>query len=176
MVFLCVTDLASRMLPTPGRVVLGGESGNRFGSRMHVARERPEVSVAGLRHEQWRRDAVLAQMGQRTVAELVQCPLPFRSFTEQRPRPLVGEPPPAVRASIQLGRNDVGPTRGHKERTAASTGQVTEEEPSRRRSCAPRGGSHRSPDRPGASPPPDPDRPRRPRPRPRGSFPRSEDE
>ena len=94
--FLCITDLASRMLPTPGRVVLGGESGHRFGSRMHVARERPEVLMAGLRHEQGRRDAVLAQMGQRTVAELVQCPLPSRCCMEQRPRPLVGEPPLAV--------------------------------------------------------------------------------
>ncbi len=89
--------------------------------------------MAGLRHEQGRRDAVLAQMGQRTVAELVQCPLPSRCSTEQRPRPLVGEPPPAIRASIQLGRNEVGPTRGHKERTAAATGQVTGEEPCRRR-------------------------------------------
>ena len=72
-------------------------------------------------------------MGQRTVAKLVKCPLPSRCFTEQRPRPLVGQPPPAVGASIELGRNDVGQTRGHKERTSAAAGQVTGEEPCRRR-------------------------------------------
>ena len=33
MSFLCVTALASWMLPTPRLVVLGGESGNRFGPR-----------------------------------------------------------------------------------------------------------------------------------------------
>ena len=43
---LCVTALAAWMLPTPCRVVLGGESGNRLGPRTHVARERPEVSMA----------------------------------------------------------------------------------------------------------------------------------
>ena len=36
--FLCVTALASWMLPTPRLVVLGGELGNRFGPRTHVAR------------------------------------------------------------------------------------------------------------------------------------------
>ena len=46
MSFLCVTALASWMLPTPRLVVLGGESGNRFGPRTHIARERPEVSMA----------------------------------------------------------------------------------------------------------------------------------
>ena len=46
MPFLCVTALASWMLPTPRLGVLGGESGNRFGPRTHVARERPEVSMA----------------------------------------------------------------------------------------------------------------------------------
>ena len=46
MPFLCVTALAAWMLPTPRRVVLGGESGNRFGPRTHIARERPEVSMA----------------------------------------------------------------------------------------------------------------------------------
>ena len=46
MPFLCVTALAAWMLPTPCRVVLGGELGNRFGPRTHVARERPEVSMA----------------------------------------------------------------------------------------------------------------------------------
>ena len=89
--------------------------------------------MAGLGHEQGRRDTVLAEMGRRTVAKLVQCPLPSRCFTEQRPRPLVGQPPPAVGASIQLGRNDIGPTRGYKERTSAAAGQVTGEEPCRRR-------------------------------------------
>ena len=49
--------------------------------------------MAGFRHEQGCRDAVLAQMGQRTVAQLVKGPLPSRCFTEQRPRPLVGQPP-----------------------------------------------------------------------------------
>ena len=34
----------------------------------------------------------------------MQCPLPSRCFTEQRPRPLVGQPPPAVGASIEFGR------------------------------------------------------------------------
>ena len=72
-------------------------------------------------------------MGQRTVAELMQCPLPSRCFTEQRPRPLVGQPPPAVGASIELGRNDVGQTRGHKERPSAAAGQVAGQEPGRRR-------------------------------------------
>ena len=72
-------------------------------------------------------------MGQRTVAELMRCPLPSRCFTEQRPRPLVGQPPPAVGASIELGRNDVGQTRGHKERPLAAAGQVAGEEPGRRR-------------------------------------------
>ena len=103
MPFLCVTALAAWMLATPRRVVLGGESGNRLGPRTHVARERPEVSMAGLGHEQGGRDAVLAEMGQRTVAELMQCPLPSRCFTEQRPRPLVGQPPSAVGDSIELG-------------------------------------------------------------------------
>ena len=79
--------------------------------------------MAGFRHEQGCRDAVLAQMGQRTVAQLVKGPLPSRCFTEQRSRPLVGQPPLAVGASIQLGRNDVGQTRGHKDRAAAA-GQV----------------------------------------------------
>ena len=46
MSFLCVTALASWMLPTPRLVVLGGESGNRFGPRTLIARERPEVSMA----------------------------------------------------------------------------------------------------------------------------------
>ena len=78
--------------------------------------------MAGFRHEQGCRDAVLAEMGQRTGAELVKCPLPSRCFTEQRLRPLVGEPPPAVEASIQLGRNDVGQTSGRKDRTAGSPG------------------------------------------------------
>ena len=49
--------------------------------------------MAGFRHKQGCRDAVLAQMGQRTVAQLVKGPLPSRCFTEQRPRPLVGQPP-----------------------------------------------------------------------------------
>ena len=84
---LCVTALAPWMLPTPRLVVLGGEPGNRFGSRTHVARERPEVSMAGFRHEQGCRDAVLAQMGQRTVAQLVKGPLPSRCFTEQKTTP-----------------------------------------------------------------------------------------
>ena len=76
MVFLWVTSLAPWMIPTPRPVVLGGEPGNRFGSRTHVARERPEVSMAGFRHDQGRRDAVLAQMGQRIVAQLVKGPFP----------------------------------------------------------------------------------------------------
>ena len=61
-------------------------------------------------------------MGQRTVAELVKCPLPSRCFTEQRPRPLVGQPPPAVGASIELGRNDVGQTRRLSKKEAESVG------------------------------------------------------
>ena len=85
--FLCVTALAPWMLPTPGLVVLGSEPDNRFGSRTHVAQERPEVSMAGFRHEQGCRDAVLAQMGQRTVAQLVKGPLPSRCFTEQKTTP-----------------------------------------------------------------------------------------
>ena len=63
----------------------------------------------------------------------MQCPLPSRCFTEQRPRPLVGQPPSAVGASIELDRNDVGQTRGHKERPLAAAGQVAGEEPGRRR-------------------------------------------
>ncbi len=80
--------------------------------------------MASLGHEQGGRDAVLAEMGQRTVAELMQCPLPSRCFTEQRPRPLVGQPPSTLGASIELGRNDVGQTRGHKERPLAAADQV----------------------------------------------------
>ena len=45
MSFLCVTALASWMLPTPRVVVLYGESGNRLGPQTHVARERTDEAL-----------------------------------------------------------------------------------------------------------------------------------
>ena len=74
-----------RVLPPEQRSVQTARRPAR--SRMHVARERPEVSMSGFRHEQGCRDAVLAQMGQRTVAQLVKGPLPARCLTEQKTTP-----------------------------------------------------------------------------------------